>query len=259
MGEKLDFMLDIIQKIGLFQRAHFRTEIVFDEKKWAMDLVSFVDTESENMFQQALVKKYPEDAIMGEESYDETHDYKQHKKLWIIDPLDGTLMYQRGIPTYWPMIAYVENGIIQCSAIYLPELNELYHADKSWSYKNNKKIHVSQVKKLESALIHGSINMLRRNFKNDQKFCHFIDTIGKHMDSYSCAFSLSNCASWGIDWDMFYPSTGRSWDTVPGWFLIQQAGGKVTNFWSNTWDIFNPFVIYSNGHIHAELQKILEY
>jgi myo-inositol-1(or 4)-monophosphatase len=60
-----------------------------------MDMVSFVDKECENMLRDALKASFPEDAIMGEESYDPNHDYSQYDKLWIIDPLDGTLMYQR--------------------------------------------------------------------------------------------------------------------------------------------------------------------
>lgn len=47
------------------------------------------------MFRKALQEKFPEDAIMGEESYDPKIDYPKYDKLWIIDPLDGTLMYQR--------------------------------------------------------------------------------------------------------------------------------------------------------------------
>lgn len=60
-----------------------------------MDMVSFVDKECEKIFRDALKQNFPQDEIMGEESYDPNHDYRKHEKLWIIDPLDGTLMYQR--------------------------------------------------------------------------------------------------------------------------------------------------------------------
>lgn len=95
MDSRFTFMLEIIQKLGEFQRNHFRTQIDFEEKSGAMDIVSFVDKECEQMFKSALKIEFPEDEIMGEESYDSNHDYSQHNKLWIIDPLDGTLMYQR--------------------------------------------------------------------------------------------------------------------------------------------------------------------
>jgi fructose-1,6-bisphosphatase/inositol monophosphatase family enzyme len=103
MDSRLKFMLEIIQKLGDFQHKNFRTEIR------PMDTVSFVDKESEKMFIEAVNEKFSGDVVMGEESYNPNHNYSQHKKLWIIDPLDGTLMYQRGIPFYSPMIAYIEN------------------------------------------------------------------------------------------------------------------------------------------------------
>ena len=251
-------MLEIIRQIGVFQHAHFRTEIAFQEKTWIMDVVSFVDQESEKMFHDALRKNFPEDAIMGEETYEKTIDYRKFDRLWIIDPLDGTLMYKRWIPVYWPMIAYIENWEIQYSAILLPEMNELYHADKTGAYRNNERIHVSQTSDITSCIIQGETRMLRRCMQTDEKYFHFLDAIGRHINKYSSALSLSLCAAGSIDGDMFYPRTGNIWDTVPGWFLIQQAGGKVTNFWSDTWDIFNPQVIFSNGHIHEEFQKMLE-
>lgn len=195
MNPRLSFMLEIIRKIGDFQRAHFRTEIEFEEKKDVMDVVSFVDKESEEMFTREVSIRFSEDAIMGEESYDKNHDYSRHEKLWIIDPLDGTLMFKRGIPTYGPMIAYVENGVIQCSAIYLPELNELYYADSSGSYRNNQMIHVSKINNIQSSLIHASTGMIRRAINNDVKYCNFLDSIGKQIDTYSCANSLTLCAS----------------------------------------------------------------
>jgi myo-inositol-1(or 4)-monophosphatase len=258
MNPRLTFMLEIIKKIGDFQHAHFRTEIVFEEKKGIMDVVSFVDKESEEMFTRELSLKFSEDMIMGEESYDKNHDYSQHEKLWIIDPLDGTLMFKRGIPTYGPMIAYVENGIIQCSAIYLPEFDELYHADNNGAYRNTNNIEVSKIDKISSGLIHTPANMMRRCIWNDQKFCHMLDKIGQSADLYSCAINMSYCAAGNIDGGIFSPAHGNIWDTIPGCYLIQQAGWKVTNFWSDSWDIFNPHVIFSNGLIHEEFRKLIE-
>lgn len=95
MNSRFTFMLEIIQKLGIFQRKYFKTEIDFETKSGSMDIVSFVDKECEQMFRNGVSDNFQEDSILGEESYDKNHDYKQYKKLWIIDPLDGTLMFQR--------------------------------------------------------------------------------------------------------------------------------------------------------------------
>lgn len=83
------------------------------------------------MFATALQEKFPNDAMMGEESYNPDYDYKQEKYLWTVDPVDGTLMYQRGINTYGCMISYIENGTVKFSGILLPETHTLFYADES--------------------------------------------------------------------------------------------------------------------------------
>ncbi len=95
MNPRLIFMLDIIQKMGDFQRKHFHTKIDFETKKSAMDVVSFVDRECEEMFRQELLGSFPEDTIMGEESYNPETNYQNYNKLWIVDPLDGTLLFKK--------------------------------------------------------------------------------------------------------------------------------------------------------------------
>ncbi|MEI6710865.1 MAG: hypothetical protein WCK88_00965 [bacterium] len=97
------------------------------------------------------------------------------------------------------MIAYVENGVVRYSAILLPELNELYYADETGAYRNNKEIEVSKINTLKASIIHSNDSSLRHSFDDDIKYCHFLDSRGKGLDTYSCAFSLPLCASGGID------------------------------------------------------------
>ena len=93
------------------------------------------------------------------------------------------------------MIAYVEHGVVRYSAILLPELNELYYADETGSYRNSKKIEVSKTNMLNASIIHSTDSSLRHTFKDDLKYCHFLDSRGKGLNTYSCAFSLPLCAS----------------------------------------------------------------
>lgn len=259
MLSRLDFMLDIIRRIGEFQHAHFRTGLDFESKDPGIGwIVSFVDKESERIFSEALKQFFPEDYIIGEETYDPKYNYKKHEKIWIIDPLDGTLLYKRWITNYGVMIAYVEKDKVQCSAILIPETNELFHADKNGAYRNNKKIGVTTTATLLESLVSMSNWSLLELTQNDSKIATIIQTLRYNFEPYSCASNFSLCASGLTDGWFVYPKYGNIWDTVPGWFLIQQAGWKVTNFWSNSWDIFNPNVIFSNGLIHAEFQKLLE-
>lgn len=93
------------------------------------------------------------------------------------------------------MIAYLENGVVQYSAILLPELHELYYADATGAYRNGRKIEVSSTNTLKISIIHSTDSSLRHSFQDDTKYCHFLDSRGKGLDTYSCAFSLPLCAS----------------------------------------------------------------
>lgn len=160
-----------------------------------MDFVSFVDIESQKIFTKQVATLFPEDIVMGEEEYDVDRDYSQCEHLWIIDPVDGTLLFKRGIPLFGIMIAYLYRGEIQLSAIFLPALDELYHADKIGAYSDNQRIYVSNIKKLASAVIQVSDSSRQNFFDNPDRALSFSKSIGTSFDAYSMAYALIATAS----------------------------------------------------------------
>ncbi|MEI6711051.1 MAG: inositol monophosphatase family protein [bacterium] len=169
--------------------------MTFETKQNDMDFVSFVDIESQKMFTRKVQEFFPNDTVMGEEDYDSAKDYSKEEHLWIIDPVDGTLLYKRGIPLFGIMIAYVHNGHIELSAILLPALNELYYADTNGAYKNDARISVSNTQELSSAIIQVSNYSLHNFFTNAEMFRGFSQKIGMSFDSYAGAYALTACAS----------------------------------------------------------------
>lgn len=252
-----DFLLSIIREIWEFHMQHFWKEVQFETKSNNMDFVSFVDKESQLLFTQKLHKLFPEDEILWEEDFDENRDYTQDKYLWIIDPLDGTLLFKRWIPLFGVMIAYVEHGNVLLSAIYLPALHELYHADISWAYRNNEKIHVSATNSLKDSLLNIPSWSIPKCFGNENKYFEFCKKIWISIDSYAIAYASCSCASAKFDWGIFFPIYGNIWDTVPSGFLVQQAWWRVTTVGRDDWDIWDNKIIYSNNLIHSELQNVL--
>lgn len=95
MPSRKDFLLSIIREIGAFQMQHFGKEIEFQTKGHHMDFVSFVDVESQEIFIKRLHEQFPNEAVMAEESYDREYNYRQEERLWIIDPVDGTILYKK--------------------------------------------------------------------------------------------------------------------------------------------------------------------
>ena len=97
------------------------------------------------------------------------------------------------------MIAYVENGEVQCSAILHPALHELYHADATGAYRNGEKISVSKVDKLSSSLINIATYTLNRLFDDITEFQNVSTTLGVTIDMYTAAYILTACASGKIE------------------------------------------------------------
>ena len=120
--DRKDFLLHIIKQIGDFQMQHWKSDITPSEKRDALDLVSFVDLESEKMFAQGVQKHFPEDNILGEETHDPDKQYSGQDSIWIIDPLDGTMSFLRGHPIWGVSIAYLQNDQTILAALYFPAL-----------------------------------------------------------------------------------------------------------------------------------------
>lgn len=95
MISRLDFLLKIIREIGEFQMQYFGKEMEFTTKENSMDFVSFVDTQSQKIFTEKLEENFSNDVVMGEENHGKERDYSQEKNLWIIDPVDGTLLFKK--------------------------------------------------------------------------------------------------------------------------------------------------------------------
>lgn len=105
-------------------------------------------------------------------------------------------------------MAYVENNKIEFSAIFLPELNELYYADNTGTYRNNEKIQVSVRTDLSQSIFRISQGMLRRVIPDVNKRDRISRSIGAQLNFYTGGYSFPLCASGSIEGDIFYPNTG---------------------------------------------------
>lgn len=214
--DRKKFLKRVIVEIGTFQEKHFLTQVDFETKKHELDFVSFVDTESEKMFETALQLEFPNDQILGEESFDSKKTYDT-TSLWVIDPLDGTIMFKRGFPFFGPMICYIQNNEIQLSALYNPITKELFYADETGAYCNGKKISVSTTPTLSQSVLVGKIS----SFPSKAR-----EAVILHL--YSAITQFTVIAQGKADG--YLVSEGaqtKPWDILPGIFLVKQAGGKI--------------------------------
>lgn len=121
------------------------------KEKGTKDVVTVADTKSEKIIIKGIEEKFSNDSIIAEESG--TYHRTENGYTWVIDPLDGTSNYSRGIPLYCVSIGYMKNNKPMGGAIYIPTTNELFVCEiGKGAYCNNKRLQVSTTSNLEKSL-----------------------------------------------------------------------------------------------------------
>jgi len=225
------------------------------EYKGKNNLVSYVDKTSESMIVSTLKKLLPESDIIAEEN-----DYGSNEKKyrWIIDPLDGTTNFIHGIPPYCISIALQEDGQTIVGVIREVTGGDLYLSWGEGTYFNGKKTAVSEIDKLENAL---AITGLAYNMTEAQKkdFVTLFDYFNRNTHgarrSGSAAMNLAYVARGAAD--LFYQANLSAWDVAAGAFLVQQAGGTVTDFKGENDFLFGRTIIATNTLMHNQVRRII--
>lgn len=203
------------------------------ETKERNDFVTEVDKASEQAIISALRKAYPDHSFYGEESGHHSGKAQGKDYLWIIDPLDGTTNFIRGIPQFAISIACQYRGRLEHAVIIDPIKNEEYCASRgSGATLNSKRIRISNRHSLEGALIGTGIPFMKpgiNHLDNYLKMMHTLlgDTAGIRRAG-AAALDLAYVASGRLD--AFWEIGLKKYDMAAGALLIQEAGGLVSDF-----------------------------
>lgn len=213
--------------------------------------VTIADKKAELAIRKMISQKYPDHGIIGEE-FEAVNPSARFK--WVIDPIDGTKSFIRGIPFWSTLLAVMENDKPIIGICFFPALGEIYTAQKGkGAFLNGKRIRVSNVSKLENAFIsHGGI----KSFKRKHKLEGFL----KLMEIVQCdrgfgdAFGYALVAQGKID--AFLEGGNKIHDVAAPSILIQEAGGKFTNF-DGEFSLTSDCAVATNGLLHPKVIKLL--
>ena len=198
-------------------------------------IVTTADTESEKVISDLLIKKTPDFSILAEES----GLSERGKNRWIIDPLDGTTNFFHGFPNFSISIALELEGEIVTGIVYNPITEEMYHCSKgSGAFKNTKPIHVSKTKDLVSSMLGTGFSYQR----------------GKPLDR---SLELFRKFTELTIYEGFYEKDLNPWDVAAGYLLVEEAGGRVTNFKDEKFSVYEDNFIASNSLIHNAMVKVI--
>ena len=237
----------------------FFAQGVATEYKGDADLVTVADRTSEKLIRERLAEAFPEHGIWGEEG---TRDRLEGEFRWYVDPLDGTTNFAHGFPQFCVSLGLEQrraglppdqDGTLVAAIIYDPMRDELFVAERGrGALLNGKPMRVSKTPELSEALIATGFPSRKRHANPNIHFYQEF-TLRSHgvRRAGSAALDLAYVAVGRLD--AFWEFNLNPWDTSAGILLVEEAGGRVTDFAGGHFKLDSREILSSNGLIHAEL------
>lgn len=225
---RLSFMKKLVMNVGNFSLEGLgKCKYVEKANIYGYDVLTEFDTVAENMINKAITEQYRE-AIISEECGLFGNKEQAREKVWIVDPIDGTVNFQHGIPLYGISIGYCENGVPVAGVIFLPALGELFFASKG----NGAFIYNTKTQEERSIIVDKENDFRKLIIAMEgqealQKMVHSYFNAGfshRSLQVFRCAtFSLAYLACGRIH--LYVNSLLNLWDCAAGEVIIQEAGG----------------------------------
>lgn len=231
--EYIDFIIEIAEGVAKIQLSYFRgNDLGIETKSNVADIVTKVDKESEEYIAKAIFERFPDHKILGEEGGfrgNEASDY-----IWVIDPLDGTTNFSKGLPIFSISIALRHKDETIAGVVYAPYLNELFAASKNEGAflrnRNGKfeKISVSKKQTLNSAILGTGFPYDKdvNPINNTDNIERIIPHVGDLRRMGSAAYDLC-CVACGL-LDGYWEMGLKLWDVCAGNLIVEEAGGTVS-------------------------------
>jgi myo-inositol-1(or 4)-monophosphatase len=226
--------------------------------KGPADFVSNADKRAEEIVFTELQKARPTYSFLGEEGTEVTGSDGQHR--WIVDPLDGTTNFLHGIPMFACAIALERNTEIVASVIYNPVMDELFTAEKgggAW-LNDRKRLRVAGRKHLADAVVVTGINSRGRalDILQLKQLAQVTPAVAGIRRTGSASTDLAWLAAGRFDG--YWEAGLAPWDVAPGWLVLREAGGTMSDYAGTTGSIWNGQVIAGNEVIQNQLLKIVK-
>ncbi|HEY9714167.1 MAG TPA: inositol monophosphatase family protein [Chroococcales cyanobacterium] len=260
-SRELVFALDIVEQAGKIAMRYFQRGVKPDTKDDGTP-VTIADRECERSIRQALAMRFPDDAILGEEEGESPGSQAGEKgdrqsgsqRKWILDPIDGTYGYARGVPIFATLLALEVDGEVVLGVVSNPAAGDTYWAEKgSGAFKNGERIYVSQIGKVEeSQLNFGGLNRILKlgYWKGFTKLVE--DTCRQRgMGDYlGFAQVFEGVADAHIEVGV------KPWDLAPMKIIVEEAGGAYSDL-SGGKSVYTGDCLISNGLVHEQFLKTL--
>jgi len=247
--------IDLVKEVGQFIKAEAKQ---FDrsmiEFKGLNDLVSYVDKEAEKQLVKGLKKLLPGSGFITEEG---TVQQSEEEYIWIIDPLDGTTNFAHGIPVYSISVALQFRSKLIFGVVYEVNKDECFWSSGDGAYCNSSPIYVSDQPELSGSII--ATGFPYHNFENLDGYMNILIDLMQHSHGIrrfgSAAVDLAYVACGRFE--AFFEYNLNPWDVAAGAYIVENAGGKVTDFSGGNDFIHGRHIVAANN-THGALLQIIQ-
>ncbi|MDR3473224.1 MAG: inositol monophosphatase family protein [Devosia sp.] len=227
-------------------------------RKGPADFVSNADKRAEQIVFDELRKARPTYAFLMEEGGEVAGTDGQHR--WIVDPLDGTTNFLHGIPMFAVAIALERAQEIVASVIYNPVMDELFTAEKgggAW-LADRKRLRVAGRKHLADCVVATGIKVT--GTEDDALTLRQLSQVAPATAGIRRTGSASTDLAWlaAGRFDGYWEARLSPWDVAPGWLLLREAGGTMTDYAGGAGSIWNGQVVAGNEAVQAQLLKAIQ-
>ena len=249
MDRRLEVAIAAARAAGEVALRHFRTALDVEFKD-DRSPVTRADRECEQRIIDVIRSAFPDHGFVGEELGEQPGVTAR----WIIDPIDGTKNFIRGIPYFATLIGLEEDGAITTGVVYAPAVDDLLYAQRGYgAFDRRGALRVSTIPRLrESMVVFGGLGIFRRAGRW-QGFERLVDASGRQRgfgDYFGHTFVARGQAEAMVELDL------KPWDMAPIKILIEEAGGRFTDV-AGVPTIYGGSAVASNGLVHDEILALL--
>jgi myo-inositol-1(or 4)-monophosphatase len=246
--------VEIAREAGAILREEFNRPLQISYKG-DVDLVTQADKRSESAIVARITEYFPEHAIAAEEGTG--HESASASEFrWHVDPLDGTTNFAHGYPCFCVSLALAQKNTILAGVVYNPFYDELFAAARGeGATLNGRPIRVSKNSTVATSLLCTGFPVHdRKSTPNLQYYGDF--TMRSHGVRRDGAAALDLACVAAGRFDGFWEFGLKKWDTAAGLLLVEEAGGKVSDFSGAPYQLGGPLILATNALIHEEMRAI---
>ncbi len=258
MEEKIfHYSREIAREAGKILLKGFRSEDTEISYKSRTDLVTNIDRESESYLFGKIKEEFPGHTIIAEEG---SRQETEGEYVWYIDPIDATNNFAHGIPFFCISIGVFsrKQGRVISGVVFDPYHNEMFSAvRKGGTYLNDMRISVSSTDNIGISIVatgfpYDKGNREKNNLLQFNRVLPRVQGV-RRIGSAALDLSYLSCGRTDGYWEpMLYP-----WDMTAGSLLVEEAGGRVTDYHGNPFNPEYPEIAASNGKIHEQLLELI--